>query len=384
MSCNSINYKQLYDRYINSCFFGAMDWCFFQPEDQSKRAECITTGFAVNKDFVDLLKCRAPKYSFHYHVFDHIRMVEEVFSGMFITDNKEFNHILKYFIKEFMLNSVWVIYSEEFKEYELRLAAKLAEEHSQDPLEILEKAAPNSNFRLLRRVAHDKGGYRWDSILTGVQDIKIDEFLPVIEESKKTPIRFTFNEGFMFTRLYHIFAQYESQMQTYKALFNALHKVGDINGEDTKSIDAKKQQLDSSGVFTHTVIAQVESTTTIENLELVPLMPQLTESYDNIHALLNDSLGRLGLAGDDSTKAERITTGENFRALQPNMAFQQAIQHMLDNVTERIQVHFKQSVKFSTSIEPNQQGIPIAEGQNPKEKPFKPNQKRKGYGMDKG
>lgn len=381
MSCKIANYKQLYDHYISSCFFGALDWCYFQPEDQDKRAQCVTTGFAVNKDWPELLRCQAPKYSFHYHVFDHIRIIEEVFSGLFTTDNKEFKHILKHFMKEFMLNNVWVIYSEEFKEYELKLAAKLAEENHQDPLERLEKACPNSNFRLLRRVAHDKGGYRWDSILTGVQDIKIDEFLPVIEDGEKTPIRFSFNEGFMFTRLYHIFAQYESQMQTYKSLFNALHKVGDINAEDTKAINSKKQQMDSSEVFTHTVIAQVDSTTTIENLELVQLMPQLTESYDNIHALLNDSLGRLGLAGDDSTKAERITTGENFRALQPNMSFQQAIQHTLDNVTDRLQQHFQQTVKFTSNIQPNEQGIPITDGQNPMEN--KPKFKQKGNGVNK-
>lgn len=179
----------------------------------------------------------------------------------------------------------------------------------------------------------------------------------------------------MFTRLYQIFAQYEAQMQTYKSLFNALHKVGDIVGEDGKAIETKKAQFDSPETFTSTVIAQVDSTTTIENLELVQLMPQLTESYDNIHALLNDSLGRLGLAGDDSTKAERITTGENFRALQPNMSFQQAMQRALDNVSKRIQLQFNQTVTFNTNIQPNEQGIPISDGQNPNETPFKPKNK---------
>lgn len=370
MVCKSSSYRQLYDQFTNSSFFGGLEVCFFEPLDNEKRAQCVTTGFAVNKDIPSI--CGSKEHSFLYHVFDHIRVIEEVFSGMFITDNDEFNHILPIFIKEFMLNNVWIIYSEEFKEFELTLAAKLAKETERDPLEVVEKAFPNSNFRLLRRVAHDKANYRWDAILSGVQDIKVEEFLPIIEDSKRTPIRVSFNEGFMFTRLYEIFAQYEAQMQTYKRLFNALHKVGDINGEDMKAIENKKVQMDSPGVFTHTVVAQVESTTTIDNLELVALMPQLTESYDNIHALLNDSLGRLGLAGDDSTKAERITTGENFRALQPNMSFQQTIQHRLDNVSKRIQTHFQQSVKFENKLKPNEQGIPVPYGKEPpKDKPIR-------------
>lgn len=166
-------------------------------------------------------------------------------------------------------------------------------------------------------------------------------------------------------------------MQTYKALFNALHKVGDINGEDVKAIDVKQRQFEAPGVFTQTAMNQKEGTTTVDNLELVNNMSSLTESYDNIHALLNDSLGRLGLAGDDSTKAERITTGENFRALQPNMAFQQAIMNRLETVTNRIQTHFQQDVKFINGIKPNEQGIPINEKAPNGEKPEvnKPNKK---------
>lgn len=360
MICKTANFKQLYDRFINSCYFSPIEYSFFAPENRDTRERCITTGYIVNKE----TEPQISKLSFYYQVFDHIRHIEEILSGLFITDNPEFNHILKPFLSQFMLNNIWVIYSEEFKEYELKLAATKAQSIGQDPLEIVEKAFPESNFRLLRRVSDEKGTYRWDCILSGLQDVKIDEFLPIKEQTKITPIRVSFNEGYMFTRFYQIFATYEAQMQTYKKLFNALHKIGDINGEDTKAIQSKISQMDSPEVFTYTVSDQADNMTTIENLNLVQNMSQLTESYDNIHALLNDSLAKLGLAGDDSTKAERITTGENFRALQPNMSFQQAILRALNNVTERIQKRFNQSVQFSTSIHPNQQGIPVLDGQN--------------------
>lgn len=152
-------------------------------------------------------------------------------------------------------------------------------------------------------------------------------------------------------------------MQTYKMLFNALHKVGDINGEDIKCIQTKQKQFEEPGVFTSTAINQTEATTTVENLELIDQISALGESYDNITTLLNDSLSRLGLAGDDSTKAERITTGENFRALQPNMAFQQSILNRLETVTERIRIHFGEEVKFLRTLSPNKQGIPTAKNQ---------------------
>lgn len=162
-------------------------------------------------------------------------------------------------------------------------------------------------------------------------------------------------------QLFQIFSTYESQLQTYKQMFNALHKIGDINGEDITSIQTKEKQFQSPSTFTSTAINQTESTTTVESLGLIDHIPKLKDSYDSITTLLNDALGRLGLAGDDSTKAERVTTGENFRALQPNMAFQQAILNRLEIVSERIQKHFNQEVVFNQGLQPNEQGIPINE-----------------------
>lgn len=185
--------------------------------------------------------------------------------------------------------------------------------------------------------------------------------IEVILPDDKRPIRFSFNEGQLFMRLYQIFAQYEAQMQTHKLLFNALHKIGDINGEDIKSIQTKQKQFEEPGVFTTTAINQTLATTTVENLELIPHITALRESYDIISTTINDSLSRLGLAGDDSTKCERITTGENFRALQPNMAFQEAIINRLETVTERLKIHFDVDVKFEKAIKPNEQGIPMVE-----------------------
>lgn len=158
MSCNKTPFKQLYEQFLESCFFGNSGCCFLQPEDPGERAKCITTGFAVNKDLTETLKCTFPKYSFQYQVFDHIRVIEEVLSGMFTTDNKEFNHVFPVFMREFMMGSVYVLYSEEFRDYELTLAAKLAEENQEDPFERLEKSYPDCSFRLLRRVAHEHQG----------------------------------------------------------------------------------------------------------------------------------------------------------------------------------------------------------------------------------
>lgn len=182
--------------------------------------------------------------------------------------------------------------------------------------------------------------------------------LPTTDEEGVKPLRVSFNEGFFFLRLYHIFATYESQMQVYDQLFLTLHKVGDINGEDTKSINTKLSQFADPNVFTYTTINNTDATTTIDNLDLTRHLPQLTVSYDNIHNRLNDNLGRLGLAGDDAVKPERVTTGENFRALQPTAAFQQSVLNKLANLTDRITTHFKQQVNFSASLQSNPQGIP--------------------------
>lgn len=182
--------------------------------------------------------------------------------------------------------------------------------------------------------------------------------MPIIDGDPPNPLRVSFNEGFFFIRLYDIFANYEAQMQVYDQLFLTLHKVGDINGEDTKSISTKMSQFSESGVFTYTTVNNTDATTTIDNLDLTRHMPQLTVSYDNIHNRLNDRLARLGLAGDDSVKPERVTTGENFRALQPTAAFQNSVLNRLANLTERVSKHFNQMVIFVTTIQSNQQGIP--------------------------
>lgn len=326
-----------------------------------ERNACVSNGYAVNKDPSELIKCRDGRHSFKYQVLDHIRVIEEVMAGIYKVENKEFQHINHIFLREFMLSSIYVIYSEEFKDYELTLAKELATKNDEDPVERYEKSYPDSNFRLLRRVAAAEGGWRWDAVLSGVQNIEIDEYLPKDGEDVIQPLRFSFNEGILFMRLYQIFSQYEAQLQTFKLMFNALHKVGDITGEDVNSINTKQKQFESPAVFTTTAINQKASTTTVENMELVQHIPVLKESYDNITTVVNDSLARLGFAGDDSTKAERVTTGENFRALQPNAAFQQAILNRLECVTERIRNAFKQEVLFNQGIQPNEQGIPVNE-----------------------
>lgn len=157
MSCKQNFYKTLYDNYIGASFFGTLDLYVLNSEDSEERNKCITTGFAVNKDTLTVSQCKAPKLSFQYRVFDHIRHIEEVLSGTITTNNKEFNHILHTFLREFMMGSIYLIYSEEFTKYELALASKLAEENQEDPVERLERSCPDSNFRLLRRVPTGDG-----------------------------------------------------------------------------------------------------------------------------------------------------------------------------------------------------------------------------------
>lgn len=152
MPCKQSLYKNLYDNYIGGSYFGVLDLYVLYPESKEEREKCITTGFAVNKDPLSIISCNSPKFSFQYKVFDHIRHTEEVLSGTFTTDNTEFNHILHPFLREFMMGTIYIIYSEEFTKYELALAEKLAEENQEDPVERVERAYPDSNFRLLRRV----------------------------------------------------------------------------------------------------------------------------------------------------------------------------------------------------------------------------------------
>lgn len=366
MSCIKSPYWQLYDNFINRCFLGALDVWFLPYETPDERNSCVTNGFAVNKETGQLLRCQNYFDRFKYQVFDHITIIEDTISGLYKTENKEFNQICHLFLREYLMGNIYVLYSEEFKQYELELAKRLAEENQEDPIDRIERSYPDCNFRLLRRVPAKTEDsdirFRWDAVLSGVQDIELkEEFLPKEDELVKSPLRFTFNEGKLFMQLFQIFSTYESQLQTYKQMFNALHKIGDINGEDITSIQTKEKQFQSPSTFTSTAINQTESTTTVESLGLIDHIPKLKDSYDSITTLLNDALGRLGLAGDDSTKAERVTTGENFRALQPNMAFQQAILNRLEIVSERIQKHFNQEVVFNQGLQPNEQGIPINE-----------------------
>lgn len=366
MNCLESPYRQLYDSFINRCFLGALDVWFLPYESPNDRKSCVTTGYAVNKDTNEILKCRDYFSRFKYQVLDHIRIIEDTISGLYKTENEEFNQISHLFLREFMMGNIYVLYSEEFKDYELALAKRICEENQEDPIDRIERSYPDCNFRLLRRVPakteDNDVRWRWDAVLSGVQDIELKEdFLPKVDELVKNPLRFTFNEGQLFMQLYQIFSRYEAQLQIYDQMFTGLHKIGDINGEDITSIQTKEKQFQSPSVFTSTAVNQKESTTTVEDLSLLTHIPTLKETYDNITTRLNDSLGRLGLAGDDSTKAERVTTGENFRALQPNMAFQQAILNRLEIVTERIRKHFQQEVIFIQGLQPNEQGIPITE-----------------------
>lgn len=384
MSCLKQPFKQLYDSFVDRCFLGGYSDVWFLPyESIEQRNACVTTGYAVNKDPSEITKCRDGRHSFKYQVLDHIRVIEEILSGIYKVDNQEFQHINHIFLREFMLSSIYVIYSEEFRDYELKLAKELAEKGQEDPVERYERSYPDCSFRLLRRVAANEGGWRWDAVLSGVQNIEIDEYLPKDGDESIQPLRFSFNEGILFMRLYQIFSQYEAQLQTYKLMFNALHKVGDITGEDVNAITTKQKQFESPSVFTSTAIHEKAATTTVENLELVQHITLLKESYDSITTALNDSLARLGFAGDDSTKAERVTTGENFRALQPNMAFQQAILNRLECVTDRIRNAFKQDVLFNQGIQPNEQGIPVNEDSSVEDK--EPNVKedagKKGFSL---
>lgn len=157
MPCKQSFYKNLYDNYVGGSYFGVLDLYILNVESKDKREECITTGFAVNKDTGQLISCRAPRLSFQHKVFDHIRHVEEVMSGTITTDNEEFNHILHPFLREFMMGTIYIIYSKEFTQYELALAAKLAADNQEDPVDRVERAYPDSNYRLLRRVPTGDG-----------------------------------------------------------------------------------------------------------------------------------------------------------------------------------------------------------------------------------
>lgn len=160
MPCKQSLYKNLYDNYVGSAYFGVLDLYLLNTELQDGRDKCITTGFAVNKDLNELIPCRTLKFSFQHKVFDHIRHIEETLSGTIECDNEEFNYILHPFLREFMMGSVYIVYSPEFTKYELTLAVKLAEENHEDPVERLERAYPDSNYRLLRRVPTGDNEYR--------------------------------------------------------------------------------------------------------------------------------------------------------------------------------------------------------------------------------
>lgn len=87
-------------------------------------------------------------------------------------------------------------------------------------------------------------------------------------------------------------------------------------------------------------------------------MVEARECYDYVLNKYNDDMGRFGFAGDNSSKAERETTGENFRAMQPNSVYQKTILQKLKVVTKNIQEMLQQQVNFGIGIQANEQGLP--------------------------
>lgn len=157
MECLSSPFKQLYDSFVNRCFLGGLDVWYLPYESIDERNACVSTGFAVNKDSSVFFACKGIQKGFRYQVFDHIRVIEEIFSGIYKTENKDFNQIAHIFLREFLLGSIYLIHSPEFRDYELALAVSLANQNKEDPVELLEKSYPDCPFRLLRRVAADNG-----------------------------------------------------------------------------------------------------------------------------------------------------------------------------------------------------------------------------------
>lgn len=255
-------------------------------------------------------------------------------------------------MKEYMFSTVYVIYSKQIKQLEIELATKLAIKNNEDVTEKINKLIPESNFRLFRRYKTENEKWVWESILAGIKDIKLDKYV-----KKILPLRATYNEGYMFPRVYHIYKQYEAQMQSYFRLFFTLNKSVVLSATTDKGLENKIQELYSvQPVIMNT---RATSKTRAKKMELVQEIPMLKEYYDNIITLLNDELMELGLGGDSSTKCEKLTTGENFRDLLPSTMLQNSILHSLENFSEQMKKRYKQELKFDNVLSPNEQGIPL-------------------------
>lgn len=349
-TCQLVSFRSAYQEY--SDIFGMFGMPVLNiPHRLENQAH---NGYLPNKTITELITRWQQNGYITYTVYDHIRHIQETLTGIFTVDNKEFKYILRDFIAEFMMDEICVIYSEEVKLLEETLLHKLIKGTREDLWLRKQKAKFQSNFRLFKRVPNERTGeYGWKSILTNLTDIKLT---PEQEAQMK---RFSFNDGYFFTRLFKIFATYETEMQTYIRFFKTLHTPIKISGITPDSIDNKLTEILSPNIHIAVTQNDLKDNTHIYNTGLHENMDSLDLSYHVIQTELNDSLARLGLGGDDSTKAERITTGENFRALQPNSSFQQAILLELNNMGEILSVDTPGiKLKFELTLQPDEKGIP--------------------------
>lgn len=355
-STNLTSFRSAYQEYSN--YFGIFGAPVLNiPHRLEKDAN---SGYIVNKSITELINRITENGAITYVVYDHIRQIQETLTGLFTVDNDEFKYIFKDFLSEFIMDEVWIIYSEEVKLLEEVLLKKQTNLTEEDLLIRQQKAKFQSNFRLLKRVPLETAGtYGWKSVLTGVTGIKLTP------EHEKIIKRVTFNEGFFFTRLFRIFSTYESNMQSYLRLFKILHTPIFIRGDNVNSINTKLSEILTANAHIPKPQSDFKHGLIVDSTKLHQDIDKLDLSYHVIQTQLNDSLARLGLGGDDSTKAERITTGENFRALQPNSSFQEAILHELNNVAYLLKLDgTKIDINFDITLKPNTQGIPINNDQS--------------------
>lgn len=350
-----VSFRSAYQEY--SSLFGL----FGSPvlEVPHKLENQAHSGYIVNKTLSELFKRLTEYGAITYVVYDHIRHIQETLTGIFTVDNDEFKHILREFIAEFIMDEVCIIYSEEVNLLEQALLKKAVQGTQEDLWLRQQKGKFQSNFRLFKRVPDESTGiYGWKSVLTNISNIKLSP------EQEKLMKRVSFNDGFFFLRLFKIFSSYEAQMQSYIRLFKILHKAVTVKGNNATIVNNKVSDLLSANIHIAKTQDDLKYGNSIQSAELHKDIPNLDISYHVIQTQLNDSLGRLGLGGDDSTKAERVTTGENFRALQPNSAFQQAILLELNNVSNLLTSEgISIQLKFDLSLKPNEQGVPI-DGKN--------------------
>lgn len=339
-----VSYRSFYQEY--SSLFGIFGLPYLEvPHFEANQAH---SGYIINKSISELTKRVTGIGGIAYIIYDHIRQIQELLTGLFSVSDDEFRLIIREFMAEFIMDEVCLIYSEEVKLLEEYLLEQTIKSTGEDIWKRKQKAKFDSNYRLFRRTYDDKNQkYKWKSILTDITDI---ELTPEQESQMRL---LSFNEGFFFIRLFRIFSNYEAQMQSYLRLFKVMHTPVKINAVSSTGIENKITELLSAQVhLTHDIKHPGEVTST----EFQKYIPHLDLSYHVIQTQLNDDLARLGLSGDDSTKCERVTTGENFRALQPNHTFQQAILIELNKIGALIN---KPELKFEKALVPNEQGVPI-------------------------